>query len=369
MGELGQDTRCYGIDLLKTLSMFMVVILHLLGHGGILWGGAQVGTLQYNGAWLLECFALCAVNCFAMATGYLMVGKTVKYRKLIPMWLTVFFYILLFLALGNRIVPGSVTGDDWWYLLPATAGTYWYFTAYVGLYFLLPFVNKAIEALSEKSFKTLLLVGFVLSSGIFLFSPGRDVFKLAEGYSVWWLLYLYLLGAGIKKYGLFSKIPAWDAGLGYVASVLLTFGGKWASYGLTHAQNPEVAQFFGRFGDTRFEQYLSPTLVAAAVFLTVFCIKLKLPRFTHKPLKWLAPLIFQVYIIHENPWVRAQFIQGKTAYLAQGSTLKMLVCILVGAVVVFCICIALDTARYWLFKLLHLEKGVAWLTKKVLREE
>ncbi len=354
MGELRQDTRCYGVDLLKTLSMFMVVILHLLGHGGILWGSAQVGTVQYNAAWILECFALCAVNCFAMASGYLMVGKRVKYRKLLPMWLTVFFYVLLFLVVGNWILPGSVTASDWWNLLPVTSGKYWYFTAYVGLYLLLPFVNKGMETLSEKSFKLLLLVGFVLSSGIFLFSVEKDVFKLAQGYSVWWLLYLYLLGAGIKKYGLFAKIPCWAAGLGYVASALLTFGGKWASYQLTHAKNPAISAFFGRFGDTRFEQYLSPTLVAAAVFLLLFCVKLKLPRFTHKPLKWLSPLIFQVYIIHENPWVKYNFIQGKTAYLAQGSTLKMLVCILLGAVLIFVACISLDTARYWLFKLVRL---------------
>ncbi len=366
MNTLKPDTRCYGVDLLKTVSMFLVVILHLLGHGGIIWNAAVKGTALYNVAWLMECFALCAVNCFAIASGYLTVGKTVKYRKLIPMWLTVTLYSVLSLVVGMLMLPGSVTLKDWLFVFPVTTGKYWYFTAYVGLYLLLPFVNKFIESVSEKAFKTLLVVGFLMLSGSFLFSLGQDLFRVTGGYSVWWLLYLYLLGAGMKKYGLFTKIPLWAAGVGYVASVFLTLGGKLLTSFLIDRNIPRVSYFFSFFGDSRWEQYLSPSLLAAAIFLTVFCIKLKLPKVTHKPLKWLSPLIFQVYIIHETPWVRDNWIVGKTGYLASGSVLHMVLSILLGAVIIFVFCIAVDALRWWLFRLLQVDRWVNALADKVM---
>ena len=55
--------RNWGVDLLRILSMFMVVVLHVLGQGGIL--VAQV-PFDYGWVlcWTLESACFCAVNCF-----------------------------------------------------------------------------------------------------------------------------------------------------------------------------------------------------------------------------------------------------------------------------------------------------------------
>lgn len=44
------DKRNYGIDLLRLIAMFMVVILHVLGQGGVI--SATTG-LKHHIAWLL----------------------------------------------------------------------------------------------------------------------------------------------------------------------------------------------------------------------------------------------------------------------------------------------------------------------------
>ena len=59
--------RNYGIDALRLISMFMVVVLHVLGQGGVL-KAAKNG--QYIISWLLEIIAYCAVNCYAIISGY-----------------------------------------------------------------------------------------------------------------------------------------------------------------------------------------------------------------------------------------------------------------------------------------------------------
>ena len=86
--------RNYGIDFLRCFSMFMVVMLHILGHGGIL-NNATSGSLNYGVAWLLETMAYCAVNCYALISGF--VGTKAKYRytNIVMLWLQVVFYTII----------------------------------------------------------------------------------------------------------------------------------------------------------------------------------------------------------------------------------------------------------------------------------
>lgn len=46
-------TRNYGIDFLRMISMIMIVMLHTLGHGGIL-RSVSFLSVHYQIAWLLE---------------------------------------------------------------------------------------------------------------------------------------------------------------------------------------------------------------------------------------------------------------------------------------------------------------------------
>ena len=49
-------TRNYGIDFLRMISMIMIVMLHSLGHGGIL-RSVSFLSVHYQIAWLLEVIA------------------------------------------------------------------------------------------------------------------------------------------------------------------------------------------------------------------------------------------------------------------------------------------------------------------------
>lgn len=83
-------SRNYGIDLLRMLSMYMVCTLHTLGQGGILEATSEHSS-QYCLAWLLEIAAYCAVDCFALISGY--VGATARFRpiNLLRLWLQAAF--------------------------------------------------------------------------------------------------------------------------------------------------------------------------------------------------------------------------------------------------------------------------------------
>ena len=78
--------RNYGIDLFRIVSMFMVVVLHVLGQGGILDGTIGVAG-NYETAWFLETAAYGAVNCYALISGYVGIRSRYRYstlRAIIP---------------------------------------------------------------------------------------------------------------------------------------------------------------------------------------------------------------------------------------------------------------------------------------------
>ena len=79
-----------GINLFKLFSMFMIALLHVLGMGGII--GAAEGTSSYYPVYLMQNAAFCAVNCYALVSGYLMLGKKIKPSRITELWFEVFFY-------------------------------------------------------------------------------------------------------------------------------------------------------------------------------------------------------------------------------------------------------------------------------------
>ncbi len=364
MEKMQMQQRNYGIDLLKLLSMFMVVILHVLGKGGLLYGAAQ-GSSQYWTVWFLEIGAYCAVNCFAMTSGYLMAGKPFSARKIVPLWVTVFFYCLTIPILFAIALPGTVGFKEIVNVFPVFSGKYWYFSAYFCLFFFIPLLNLAVEKLPEGAFRRLLLTGFLLLSGSMVIRTNLDCFKQNDGYNAWWMGYLYLLGAGIKKYGYFQKLSGKKAMLGYLAAVLLTLLSKMGLEGLQNSDIPVLAKAAAFYQPNRFVSYLSPTIVAAAVCLMTACIKAAPALQVCRVLKWLSPLVFQVYIIHEHPLIRAQFIKNQFAAFVNQPPLILVGLVLMTAFGIFVICIGMDALRAALFRLLRIDKFLDKLMDRI----
>ncbi len=100
--------RNYGIDALRMLSMFMVVVLHILLLSGLL-TNEQLFSTQYEIAWLLEICVYCAVNCYALISGYVGVDSKFRFSNIIVLWLRVVFYTFIITMVFFVFIPNSVT--------------------------------------------------------------------------------------------------------------------------------------------------------------------------------------------------------------------------------------------------------------------
>lgn len=349
--------RNYGLDLLRLTAAFYVVIAHTTGLGGVLDATAPDSNQNFI-CRLLMIFTICAVTIYGIVSGY--VGyreedKKVSFSGYLSLWLTVVFYSLLFLGIFRIVLPGSVTSEDLLRsLTPVTTRIYWYFSCYTVVYFLSPFLNRLLRHSSDHDLKWLFLFLCVLVLIEYIAQP----FHMGEGYSVIWLVMLYLFGGIMKKTGIGSKIPSLAALLGiflinFVFFYLGTKRDVWSfqiydfSFVITHS-------------------LVSPFYLATGFLHVVLFSRFRFKPFWQKVIAFAAPASFSIYIVNTNKvfwnnFMWQDFMKNYLASWAGSSPVGIIARILLfSAAFVFVVTIV-DFLRQKLFQLL----GVPNWDKKI----
>lgn len=145
----------YGIELLRIVSMMMIVTLHVLGRGGVL-EESVVGGGQYHAAYFMEIACYCAVDCYALISGYVMFDSKFKYGKFILLMFQVYFYSLGITIVYLILKPEYVNiGCLIKSLFPILSKQWWYLSAYAGMYLFIPFMNSIVSTMKKKEVKML----------------------------------------------------------------------------------------------------------------------------------------------------------------------------------------------------------------------
>jgi len=191
--------RVFGIDLIRVLATFFVVIVHAYTQNG--WSGSFVylGKKMLIGNFVIS-LSITAVPLFMMTTGYFLSKKGYSYKhlKTIPS--------LIFAVVSTSLLAGFVLkkfsfidyGNDFVYrILTFQQNPYsWYIAIYIGTLFLVPFLNTLWANLNKKQHRILILTLLLLVGFSFL-DYKNPLFTLWN--PVYPFLY-YFLGAYISKY-------------------------------------------------------------------------------------------------------------------------------------------------------------------------
>ncbi len=326
--------RNYGIDGLRIVCMFFVVVLHLVGMGGVL-QNTEAQSAQYYSAQLLQVGTYCAVNCYALISGFVGWDRRPKLRGLVTLWVKALVWCIGATLVFSWLLGDAITREHWLKaLMPVSKQQYWYLSAYVGLFFFQPILNAAVKQLSQRE------LGWALA-GILCFSvvpitKTMNLFRLSEGYSCWWLCILYLLGGWLGKYELAKRFPAKIWLLGYVLAVLGAYLPRMAAFRLV----PELAEL--QYG-TLYLEYTSPLMILAAVCLVLGFSRLKPGKGLERVIKALAPYSFGVYLMHVQPLIFRHLVTGSLAALGTASLGAMAGGIFAAALLIY----ALGTAADW----------------------
>jgi surface polysaccharide O-acyltransferase-like enzyme len=343
----GKTERNPGLDLLRIVSMLAVVVLHLLGRGGVL-QSAQVGTASYALAWAFETAAYCAVDCYALLSGYLLCRSRCRPGGLIALWLQVFCYsagiTALFALFRESVSPWRMVQA----FLPVTFTQYWYFTAYFAVYCLAPFYNRLLAALSPAALGRLVWTLAALLS-VLPTAFGADPFVTGEGYSFLWLSALYFFGARLRLCPPRSRPAAvWLGGWALCTAAGLAFRF------VEEAAELAVTGSVGHGGWLL--TYCSPLVLAAAVCLFQACRMARLAgRGVRAVIRFFAPVSFGVYLFHAQPFVFHRILGGALTGLPALPAAKFALAIPALALGVFLVGSAVDWVRIGVFRLLRID--------------
>ena len=192
-----RKTRNPGVDLIRILAMFGIIIGHILFGGGVM-----VKYYKYHK--FLKVFHILFFwhnNGFGLVSG--IIGyKTNKYSNIIYLWFCVFLYsVAIHLYFQKYRKNSKINNNIFIEFFPVIYKRYWYFSQYFGMYLFIPVINKAVAYLTKSELK------IIVFSLLFLFSFWHDfmnshfdIFQIRQGYSVIWLLTLYIIGTYIGKY-------------------------------------------------------------------------------------------------------------------------------------------------------------------------
>lgn len=373
--------RNYGIDLLKMFSMFLVVVLHVLGQGGILYK-TEVLSLNYNVAWTIELVAYCAVNCFALASGYIGIDVNYKFSRIINLWFTTVFYGVLanivFTFAGVTLTSQMWKAAFMPFLYGNMSGFYWYFTAYAVTFLFIPFLNYLINNLNQKQ-ATLLVCGLLFIFSIVPTIKNLDYFKTYNGYSYAWISTLYILGAYIKKFNIGEKLKTSSIFVLTIASNTMTcishiildyinvkVLGKDITGEVDFVSNTYALDSNYLSGGI-IAKYTFPLIVINSVLLLLLFSRIKIKNTkVQTKIKEFSLLTFSVYLIHTNKLVFDNVIFGLFEGYKTFNAVFMILAILSSALAIYVICTMIDMIRFELFKLIRINKFSDFISTKLL---
>lgn len=342
--------------------MFFVVLLHQLSRSGGLEFTENMSV--YRSYWLLEIVAYGAVNMFAIISGY--VGyrdseKEHKWSSLLSIWAQAVFYGVIVSLAFKLAAPQSVA---WRAIVknafPVINNGYWYLTAYVGLFVLMPIIDSAVRTMSEDKLKATSVAIIIFFSVIGVFT-GAD-FRTMNGYSVIWLVILYFIGATIKKCGLEEKISTGKCVLSAAALILITWLVK-----MSHIDF-KIEDLSVNINSDTLISYCSPTILIVSILFVLTFSRLKLSEKAGKVISKLASGAFAAYLINMNTYVWAYILPWQAPYMGEKSTLWLLATSIIFCVLFVAASIAIDLMRAKLFKIARIDRLLA-LPDRLLRKK
>ncbi len=319
------NSRQSNIELLRIISMCMIIAMHYMTKGMVLPKLSEDVSLHNIIFRLIFAFCASSVNVYVFISGFFAVDSRWSIGKLIRLWLQVLLYSILIplilWAVGAVDISTMSLGMKQQIFLPISYEHYWFATSYVLLYLFSPVLAIAIEKLDKRQLGTTIAVLVTVFCGFKSVNPYLIPWD-KYGDDVIWFMILYLIAGYIRMYG----VPFIEKRglLVYIIASAITFD---IAYGVSF-----IVRQTGKL-----EYYMDMTLCYNYITVLIasiglFCV---FKNLSLKPNKWInriAGYTFGVYLLHENIVLRDLWPKLLGIDSARGQwwqILHMLLCIII----------------------------------------
>lgn len=287
-------TRQSNIELLRIISMVLIVVHHYAYHGF----PSEILALSPD-KWKVDILILgggIGVNLFVLISGYFMACSCISGKKILRLWLQTFFFCMLFYLLfrmfpqdGIQVHQGILALLS--HFLPIVTGEYWFVSAYLLLMLASPFLNRLLHQLPRMQVRWIIavLVVFVSACPCLPYPPLSNA---AGNFALFCLL--YLISGYIR---LHAKVPEGRA-CRYILFAILLLSACALAISIADMHSGICARWIRRM--IMVKSGFPLLLVSLVLFYGFLGIRMQ-------PLKWIniiASCTLGVYLVHDNTYVR-----------------------------------------------------------------
>ncbi len=277
--------RNSAIEILRIVAIFLIIFTHYIGHGteGLITDPLNRASID------LFRLANIGVDIFVLMSGYYLINSRFHFKKLFTLVFQVVFYSWSFLIICKAF---SIHEFSFKELLsavfPTTFSSYWFFSTYVVLYVLSPFINKLLDSIQRSShLKLIAIMGFIW---IVIPTVTTSAFS---GNNLTFFVMLYLIGAYMNKYP-----DNWFTRKNHdvktaVFSLLFISAFVFAATFIVPSLSDHSTVLYGK-----------NTIFIVGASVGIFSIFLKIKPFYSKIINTISGTVFGVYLIHDNPFFR-----------------------------------------------------------------
>lgn len=336
-------------ELLRIVAMFLIVLHHSIIHGALNVSVSDIVNNPINAELLtiLESGGKIGVFFFVLITGYFMIYSHISLKKLIKLWLPIFFWSVIcafFVPIfTNTSVQPTIIIKS---VFPISFNQYWFMTAYFFMYLLIPVLNKIVMSLNNNLKRiTFIFLGLILifssigSTTDFTTLFGEDAGSMLMNFCIvyCWGALIRINKEAISKSILSSKKMLLSIIMTYIIIVQLLFGVLYKTESIL------IWKLIKQFIIGPWTLFI--VVIACCIFIQINGMQLRYSKY----INLIATTTFGIYLISDNNNVRSVLWNNifHTQYILNKPYAVLYV---IGiSILVFIICSILEYIRKLIF--------------------
>lgn len=328
--------RQSNIELLRIISMFMVMVLHATQAIGYPEMSVSSGV-EYYLLGLAKALCIVSVNVFVMISGWF--GIRFSFKGLFRFLFQVLFFSIVGYLITVLLKVNSFSVSDFFaHGLMFSSRNYWFVDCYLLLFVLAPALNMFCENAERRQLEVILLTMLCIQTIAAWILPTLQA-ELKGGYSAVSFAILYMIARYVRIHN-----PKWSSlKLKYDVAIYLA---------LTLMLS--IIAYFTRGGGIAlvdFYSYTSPFVIIASLFVLLAFTKFV---FHNKVVNYIASSAFAVYLLHEHFSVREPLYRSIVGqlYSSEAPYVSCLFDTIGFMLIVYVVAILIDKLRLMVSRLL-----------------
>lgn len=282
-------------ELMRIVSMFFIVIWHIIIHSGLMYNTSPMisNILQF-----ILFIIIVHVNSFVLITGYFQYDKKFSLKKFLAVYMPSWFYKIVIPII--LMCLGIITLGKWdiFQAINPIGYSYWFILTYLLLYLVSPYLNIIIKQLNKKQHLNLLILLFVLFSILPFIT--NQVYGPNNGTNIIQFIMLYFIGAYLRKYPIEKLNSKKILLIGFIGCIIINFG-LYLTTNVISDTNHTTLKSITNAIQINLTSYSNPIVIIQTIIYFLFFGTFS---FKNKFINSVSPLMFGVYLIHDNKYIR-----------------------------------------------------------------